>query len=243
MCNLQSNLKLNERKRGNSSDCGRGRGKISQRVEDTAGGVGREIVKDKAGDRAITTKKEMHRQRECLVESPWHLYSLHSGIPSGSLQDLFSRCLQKCVDRERGTRVAAGVRRANQGRGGGVQKVGNTGRGDSTMRARLARHCHPLLASLLCPTSPTHPPPSHCTLPIRSHRNPGDSSLFLASRACENSGTQAAFGPRRIVEDVQETSYRANYPRLTTLPAGLTAPSTRIHVNLLGLVVEIRRRY
>jgi len=42
--------------------------------------------------------------------------------------------------------------------------------------------------------------------------------LFLASRACENSTVQDAIGARRVVEDVQEALYRANYLGLTTLP-------------------------
>lgn len=141
-------------KEGTAAAAAAGRGKISQRVEDTAGGVGREIVKDKAGDRAITTKKEMHRQRECLVESPWHLYSLHSGIPSGSLQDLFSRCLQKCVDRERGTRVGAGVRRANQGRVGG-RRWGT--RAEET--AQCARGSRDIVTPFLLPFCIPPPPP------------------------------------------------------------------------------------
>lgn len=57
MCNLQSNLKLNERKRGNSSDSAG----VGGTEGDFAESKGREIVKDKGGDRAITAKKETQR--------------------------------------------------------------------------------------------------------------------------------------------------------------------------------------
>lgn len=144
------------------------------------GGKGREIVKDKGGDRAIT-KKETHGVGGNARESSASILSA-LGIPSGSLQDLFSHCLQKCVGRERG---------------------GEERRGDGTMRARLARHCHPFLLPFSTPAPSGPKPPKSCRL----------SSLFLTSRACENSGTQAAFGPRRILEDVQETSYTARIIR------------------------------
>lgn len=64
--------------------------------------------------------------------------------------------------------------------------------------------------------------------------------MFLASRACENSTVQDAIGVRRVVEDVQETSYRANYLRLTTLPVrtGAVVPPLPTHLSL-SLSVEI----
>lgn len=72
----------------------------------------------------------------------------------------------------------------------------------------------------------------------RSHRNLEGSSLFLASRACENSTVQDAIGARRVVEDVQEASYRANYLRLMTLPVRsakfLISDSQRIPLNNLS---------
>lgn len=81
MCNLQSNLKLNERKRGNSSD----RERFCQRGLEARETKGRRGAKDKGEDRAITRWKEREEDEEnASVESPWHPYSLLSE----SLQDL-----------------------------------------------------------------------------------------------------------------------------------------------------------
>ena len=175
-------------------------------------GVTREIVKDKGGDRARLRRgkrqrRDKERKRERTFFGGESLASILSTLRE-SLQDLSKissqHCLQKCV---------VGGKEDEEERGEG-------GRGDGTMRTRLARHCHPLLASLLYPVLfiRSHPkswrlsPPPPLSLSL---------SLFLASRACENSSTQAAFRP--VAESVRECSgnvvRRANYPGLMTLPA------------------------
>lgn len=176
MCNLQSNLKLNERRGGEG------------RRERTGGGR----------KRGTRVKEETRHTGECEGrESSASILSTH-GIPPGSLQDLFSHCLQKCGERD------------------GKRKKGETAqcsRGSRDIVGLLARALSlsfPLLSSFS----------RRLANAFRSHRNLAGFSLFLASRACENSAAQDAIGARRVVEDVQETSYRANYLRLTTLPVG-----------------------
>lgn len=72
--------------------------------------------------------------------------------------------------------------------------VGRRERRDSTMRARIARHCHPPHSSLIPSPSPWYTLRRRV---FRSHRNLGGPSLFLASRACENSSMQDAIGVER----------------------------------------------
>lgn len=111
----------------------------------------REIVKDKGGDRAITSREE----------GPWHPYSWN---PFRMLSEhlFFPPCTSVC----RSVAVEKGME-------------------DGTMRAQGSR-------DIVTPSRSPLPVP-----PPRSNRNPGGapSSLFLASRACENSCTQAAFRP------------------------------------------------
>ena len=106
-------------------------------------GVTREIVKDKGGDRARLRRgkgqrRDKERKRERTFFGGESLASILSTLRE-SLQDLSKissqHCLQKCV---------VGGKEDEEERGEG-------GRGDGTMRTRLARHCHPLLASLLYP--------------------------------------------------------------------------------------------
>lgn len=170
MCNLQSNLKLNERGRAKERRGGSRRRKKERRNA------------DEGRDAAHTERMRAKVERALSLSLPASILSTH-GIPPGSLQDLFSHCLQKC-----------GERREGRGR----KERQHNARED---RETLSGPLHPFADA------------------FRSHRNLGSFSLFLASRACENSTVQDAIGVRRVVEDVQETLYRANYLRLTTLPA------------------------
>lgn len=171
MCNLQSNLKLNKREK-------------------------KKERKGEQGKRETQMKEGTQHTRE-WKERVLSIYT-HGGIPPGSLQDLFSHCLQKW-----------GIGREEQGgmRGGRGRKE----------RQHNAHEDRETLSSSLHPFADA----------FRSHRNLGCFSLFLASRACENSSVQDAIRARGVVEDVQETSYRANYLKLTTLPVRSAQNSPR----------------
>lgn len=132
----------------------------------------------------------MAHKENARLESPRHLYSLLTE----SLQDL-SEISSRTVCRS----VESG-----------------TGRGRKERQHNAREDRETLSAPSRAPPLPRPPPPLADA--FRSYRNLGGFSLFLASRACENSTAQDAIGVRRVVEDVQETSCRANYLRLTTLP-------------------------
>lgn len=113
----------------------------------------REIVKDKGGDRAITSREEGQR-----------VLGIHTrGIPSGCSPSISSSSP---------ARVSAEVWRWRR-------------------EWKTAQCAHKARETVTPSRSPLPVPPP------RSNRNPGGapSSLFLASRACENSCTQAAFRP------------------------------------------------
>lgn len=156
-------------------------------------------------------KEETRHTGECEGrESPRHLYPRNpSRISSRSLLALSAEVWDRDRngDRQRGR--------------GGEKERGNARRekkkGETAQCARGSRDI----------VTPLHP----FADAFRSHRNLGCSSLFLASRACENSSVQDAIGARGVVEDVQETSYRANYLRLTTLPVRSVQNSSRLPQN------------
>lgn len=108
MCNLQSNLKLNKRKRGREREWAvRGRKRETQ------------------------MKEETRHTGEC--EGRERVLSIYThGIPPGSLQDLFSHCLQKCGERKRGKQNAEQERE----------------KGETAQCARGSRDIVVLLASL-----------------------------------------------------------------------------------------------
>lgn len=157
-------------------------------------------------------KEETRHTGECEGrESPLSIYT--HGIPPGSLQDLFSHCLQKYgTETETETNREGEEEEKERGNARREKKKGET--------AQCARGSRDIV-------TPLHP----FADAFRSHRNLGCSSLFLASRACENSSVQDAIRARGVVEDVQETSYRANYLRLTTLPVRSVQNSSRLPQN------------
>lgn len=128
----------------------------------------REIVKDKGGDRAITSRGKRGR---------------------GSLASILVDSLQDALRASLLPSLCTSVCRS------AMVVVVEKGIEDNA-RTRLARHCHPFLRPPL----------------LRSNRNPGGapSSLFLASRACENSCTQAAFRPSPISPDPAFVHVRGN---------------------------------
>lgn len=147
-------------------------------------------------------KEETRHTGECEGrQSPQHLYPRNpSRISPRSLLALSA----EVWDRDRN-----GDRQRGRGRERGRDRESENARrekkkGETAQCARGSRDI----------VTPLHP----FADAFRSHRNLGCSSLFLASRACENSSVQDAIRARGVVEDVQETSYRANYLRLTTLP-------------------------
>lgn len=146
-------------------------------------------------------KEETWHTGECESrESPQHLYSWNpSRISPRSLLTLSTEVWGKTQNRE------SERERENAG---WEKKKGET--------AQCARESWDIV-------TPLHP----FVDTFRSHRNLGCSSLFLASRACENSSVQDAIRARGVVEDVQETSYPANYLRLTTLPIRSAQNSSR----------------
>lgn len=125
----------------------------------------REIVKDKGGDRAITSRGKRGR---------------------GSLASILVDSLQDALRASLLPSLCTSVCRS------AMVVVVEKGIEDNA-RTRLARHCHPFLRPPLL-------------------RNPGGapSSLFLASRACENSCTQAAFRPSSISPDPAFVHVRGN---------------------------------
>lgn len=95
--------------------------------------------------------------------------------------------------------------------------VGARERRDSTMRARIARHCHPPRSSLIPSLLPW---PTLRRRVFRSHRNLGGPLCFwLLERVKIPACKTLSESSEGVVEDVQETLYRANYSRLTAFPA------------------------
>lgn len=90
-----------------------------------------------------------------------------------------------------------------------ISCLAEAGRGPREEEERREEHNAREDRETLSPSPLPHRNPSQTS--SRSHRNLGGFSLFLASRACENSSVRGtAIAARRVVEDdVQEASYTA----------------------------------